>query len=204
MANPSVSVEDSFLTHVKRVRVDLQEKVARAHQLLQERETALLSELQQLEDTYKGEGVDKEIGQLRMAKEQNIATLTAINSQEHLQQIVTQLDSRIKNLKDNLDADRNRMRRVELQWDCNLESILGKIGSIQVGGDSFSCYSKEVVCDTTIRRSMVNEKVDIQAEVAKQGYDPFEAYKGEIKQERETKEGFWTAFSSYLQKIESW
>ena len=152
-----MSVEDSFLSQVKRVRVDLQEKVARAHQLLQERETALLSELQQLEDTYKGEGVDKQIDQLKITKEQNIATLTENDSQELLQQIVAQLDSRIKNLKDNLDAARNRMRRVELQWDCNLESILGKIGSIQVGGDSYSCYWKEALSDTIIRRSILKK-----------------------------------------------
>ena len=152
-----MSVEDTFLSHVKRVRVDLQEKVAIAHQQLQERETALLSELQQLEDAYREDGVDKEIGQLRMAKEQNIATLTAINNQELLQQIIAQLDSRIKNLEDNLDAARNRMRRVELQWDCNLESILGKIGSIQVGGDSYSCYWKEALSNTIIRRSILKK-----------------------------------------------
>ena len=55
MASANVPVENPFLTQIERVRVELRERVARAHQLLQKRETALLSELQQLEDTYRGE-----------------------------------------------------------------------------------------------------------------------------------------------------
>ena len=68
MASARVSGENSFLSQVERVRVELRERVARAHQVLQERETALLSALQQLEDTYMGEGVDKQIDQLRIKK----------------------------------------------------------------------------------------------------------------------------------------
>ena len=52
--------------------------------------------------------------------------------------------------------------------------------------------------------NQVKEKVDNLAEVAKQGFDPFEAYKQKIKQERETKEGVWSAVGSYLQKINFW
>ena len=61
MASARVSAENQFLSQVERVRVELRERVARSHHVLQERETALLSELQQLEDTYRGEGVDKQI-----------------------------------------------------------------------------------------------------------------------------------------------
>ena len=68
MASANVPVENPFLTQIERVRVELRERVARAHQVLQERETALLSELQQLEDTYRGEGVGKQIDQLRISK----------------------------------------------------------------------------------------------------------------------------------------
>ena len=64
MASARVAGENPFLSQVERVRVELRERVARAHQVLQERETALLSELQQLEDTYRGERVDKQIDQL--------------------------------------------------------------------------------------------------------------------------------------------
>ena len=52
--------------------------------------------------------------------------------------------------------------------------------------------------------NQVKEKVDNLAKVAKQGFDPFEAYKQKIKQERETKEGVWSAVGSYLQKINFW
>ena len=47
MASARVAGEDPFLSQVERVRVELRERVARAHQVLQERETALLSKLQQ-------------------------------------------------------------------------------------------------------------------------------------------------------------
>ena len=76
MASVGVSGDNPFLSQVERVRVELRERVARAHQVLQERETALMSELQQIEDTYTGEGVGKQIDQLRMHREQTIATLT--------------------------------------------------------------------------------------------------------------------------------
>ena len=80
MASVRVAEENPFLSQV--------ERVARAHQVLQERETALLSELQQLEDTYRGEGVDMQIDQLRIHKEQTIATLTDNKNKEFLEQSV--------------------------------------------------------------------------------------------------------------------
>ena len=52
--------------------------------------------------------------------------------------------------------------------------------------------------------NQVKEKVDSLAEIAKQGFDPFEAYKKKIKEERETKEGVWSAVGNYLNKIQFW
>ena len=135
MASARVAGENSFLSQVERVRVELRERVARAHQVLQERETALLSELQQLEDTYRGEGVDKQIDQLRTHKEQTIAALTDNENKEFLQQSVAQLDARMRELADNLETARDRMRRVELEWDGNLEGMLSRTGSIRVRGE---------------------------------------------------------------------
>ena len=63
MASVNVLVTDSFLSQVERVGVELKEKVARAHQVLHE--TALLSELQQLGNSYR-RGVDKQIDQLSL------------------------------------------------------------------------------------------------------------------------------------------
>ena len=132
MASARVSGENPFLSQVERVRVELRERVARAHQVLQERETALLSVLQQLEDTYRGEGVDKQIDQLRTHKEQTIATLTDNTNKEFLEQSVAQLDARMRELEANLETARDRMRRVELEWDGNLEGMLSRTGSIRV------------------------------------------------------------------------
>ena len=132
MANARVVGEDPFLSQVERVRVELRERVARAHLVLQERETALLSELQQLDDTYRGEGVDKQIDQLRTYKAQAIATLTDKKNKEFLEQSVAQLDARMRELEANLETVRDRMRRVELEWDVNLEGILSSTGLVRV------------------------------------------------------------------------
>ena len=132
MASARVEGDNPFLAQVERARVELRERVARAHQVLQERETALLSELQQLEDTYRGEGVDKQIDQLRIHKEQTIATLTDNKNKEFLEQSVDLLDARMRELAANLKTARDRMRRVELEWDGNLEGMLSRTGSIRV------------------------------------------------------------------------
>ena len=134
MASANVPVENPFLKHIRRVRVELREKVARAHQVLQERETAQLSELRQLEDTYRGEGVDKQLDQLRISEEQNVATLTDNENQEFLEQIIAQLDVRMRELEASLETARNKMRRVELGWDTKLEGMLSRTGSIRVRG----------------------------------------------------------------------
>ena len=135
MASARVAGENQFLSQVEKVRVELRERVARAHHVLQERETALLSELQQLEDTYRGEGVDKQIDQLRIHKEQTIGTLTDNKNKEILEQSVAQLDARMRELEANLETARDRMRRVELEWDVNLEGMLSTTGSIRVRGE---------------------------------------------------------------------
>ena len=120
MASANTSVKDSFLSQLESVRVELKEKVSRAHQVLQERETALLSELQQLEENYKGEKVNEQIDPLRIIKEQNITALKDNENKEIHKRNMALLDSA------------RDMRRVELEWDQNLEGILGKIGSIRV------------------------------------------------------------------------
>ena len=134
MASANVPGENPFLSQLERARIELREKVARAHQVLRERETALLSELQQLEDTYRGEGVDRQIDQLRITKEQTIATLTDNKNQEFLEQHVALLDTQMRELAANLETARDRMRRVELEWDGNLGRILSSTGSIRVRG----------------------------------------------------------------------
>ena len=116
MASANVPAENPFLTQIERVRVELRERVARAHQVLHDRETALLSELQQIEDTYRGEGVEKHIIMLCFI----------------LFRYLEQLDTRMRELEVSLETFRDRMRRVELEWSTNLEGILSRRGSIRV------------------------------------------------------------------------
>ena len=134
MASANVPGESSFLSQLERARAELRERVARAHQVLQERETALLSELQLLEDTYRGEGVDRQVDQLRIIKEQTIATLTDNKNKEFLEQHAALLDTQMRELAADLETARDRMRRVELEWDTNLEGLLSRTGSIRVRG----------------------------------------------------------------------
>ena len=132
MAN--VLMEETLLLQIERVRVELRERVARAHQVLQERETALLSELQLLEGTYRGEGVAGQILELSRLKEDAIATLQKAENQEFLQHIIAQLDARMRELEASLERAGDRMKQVELEWDINLEGILSRTGSIRVRG----------------------------------------------------------------------
>ena len=134
MTSANVPGESSFLSQLERARAELREKVARAHQVLQERETALLSELQLLEETYRGEGVDAQVDQLRTTKEHAVATLTDNKNKEFLEQHVALLDTQMRELAADLETARDRMRRVELEWDGNLEGILSRTGSIRVRG----------------------------------------------------------------------
>ena len=131
MATADVSAENSFLLQIESVRSQLREKVHRAHQVLEERETALLAELQQLEDSYWG-GVDKQIDQLKITKEHTINSLTDNKHKDILEQSVSLLDARMRELGTNLETARDRISRIDLEWDENLEGILNRIGFIRV------------------------------------------------------------------------
>ena len=134
MASANVPVKNPFLAQLDKVRVELRERVARACQVLQERETALLSALQQLEDAYRGEGVAEQIDQLRKIKEHNMSTLADNENLELLQQVIAPLNTRMTELEASLEIARDAMRLVELEWDTNLEGILSRTGSIRMRG----------------------------------------------------------------------
>ena len=71
---------------------------------------------------------------LRINKEQVAATLTDNKNKAFLEQTVALLDTQMRELAANLETARDRMRRVELEWDGNLEIILSSTGSIRVRG----------------------------------------------------------------------
>ena len=60
--------EESFLSHVERVRSEIHTKFIRAHELVQAREADLLAELQRLVDEYIGEGKTQQTKQLSISK----------------------------------------------------------------------------------------------------------------------------------------
>ena len=139
-----MSLEDSFLKQINSVRIYLRKKVASLKQVLQEREIALLSELQQLEIRY-GEGISEQNSQLSITKERILelslmrervlSTFQRNYNQEILKrQHIAQLDAHMRELQTNLEAARERMRQVG--WKCggNLEEITSIIRSIRVSG----------------------------------------------------------------------
>ena len=118
MASANVLEEDSFLTRLESVRVELKDTVSGDHQVLQEIET-LLSELQELEDRYK-------INQLIITKEENIAALEDDENTDFLDQNVPLLNAHSRELENNEETAKN------LMWDRNLEGILSRIRLIRV------------------------------------------------------------------------
>ena len=134
MATSVVSAEDSFLSQIESVRTELRKRVASAHQVLQGREAALLSELQQLEVSYRAEGIEQQLKELRTTKEHNIATLTSSANKDILMESVALLDIRLRELEANLKTARDRLGQVELEWDENLEGVLNRTGFLRLRG----------------------------------------------------------------------
>ena len=133
-ANMMISAEDSFLSQIESVRTELRKRVASAHQVLQGREAALLSELQQLEVSYRAEGIEQQLKELRTTKEHNIATLTSNADKNTLIESIALLDTLLRELEANLKTARDRMGQVELEWDENLEGVLNRTGFLRLRG----------------------------------------------------------------------
>ena len=119
-------VEDSFLSQVENVRKKIRTRFARAHQVLQERETTLLSELQQLEEIYKGEERADQTEKLTQSKETEMPS----KERETSKRRVAQSDSRVREVRERFKEDRASMGIVVLEWD--FEGRIGEVGSIRV------------------------------------------------------------------------
>ena len=133
MASPSVSDGDSFLRQVARARERIGVKFRRAHQVLQEREAALLLELQQLEDRYSGEGVAEQIREITASKEQLMARMKRNENQPTLKESVALLDARMRELEVSLGTVKDRLGSVAFEWDGELERMLSGTGVIRMG-----------------------------------------------------------------------
>ena len=125
---------EAFLSQAERVGTEIRDRFLRSHQLLHEREAALLSELDQLVASYKGEGVRKQIQQISNSKESIISALKGNENYEALELSIAPLNSRIRELEVSLERTETGMRRVELEWDGEMEERLREIGRIRIIG----------------------------------------------------------------------
>ena len=122
--------EESFLSHVKRVRSEIHTKFIKAHELLQAREADLLAELQRLVDEYTGEGITQRIKQLSISKVGLRDTLTDNENKEFLDNQLANIDARIKELQTKLQTAKDTYKSVSLEWDVELEKKLSVAGEI--------------------------------------------------------------------------
>ena len=114
--------QDTFLKLIEKVQTEIQERFAMAHQILKSRESELLSELQRLSEVYACEGIEDEIREIDVSKED----LSAVKGD------TASIDTRIKELKENLQIVPTRYKSVRLEWDESLERSLGKIGKVSL------------------------------------------------------------------------
>ena len=132
MASADCVGEESFLSHVERVRSEIQSKFLRAHNILQEREADLLAELQRLVEEYTGKRITQQIKQLSVSKDALRETLTENENKEFLDQSLASIDARIKKLETSLQRAKDTYKRVSLEWDVELDKKLSVAGDIRL------------------------------------------------------------------------
>ena len=132
MASADCVGEESFLSHVERVRSEIQSKFLRAHNILQEREADLLAELQRLVGEYTGKRITQQIKQLSVSKDALRETLTENENKEILDQSLAPIDACIKKLETSLQRAKDTYKRVSLEWDVELDKKLSVAGDIRL------------------------------------------------------------------------
>ena len=134
MASSNVSESETFLSQAEGVREEIRARFSRSHELLRVREAALLSELDELVASYRGEGVREQIQELNRIMESMKTTVQRNENQETVATSVAVMNARIRELEVSLETAKDRMRRVELEWDGELEERLSGLGGIRVIG----------------------------------------------------------------------
>ena len=132
-----VRKKDDNLNQFDRARRGIRDKFARAHHLLQERETVLLAEVQELEDKFHGRGIADEIEQLSLSKGQLEDTMKGNIMKEILQRTIDEIDEKISQLKI-LREKAKEMENVDFEWNQELESKLKTLGAIRVNSEKMS------------------------------------------------------------------
>ena len=132
MASADCVGEESFFSHVERVRSEIQSMFLRAHKILQDREVDLLAELQRLVEEYTGKRITQQIKQISVSKDALRETLTGNENKEILDQNIASIDARIKELETNFQRAKYTYKRVSLEWDVELDKKLSVAGDIQL------------------------------------------------------------------------
>ena len=128
-------VSASFTQHTfpflaEKVRIEIREKFAEAHQVLVDREEALLGELQRLLENYTGEELEEETKQTNESNNALCDTLKGNTTRDVLEQSTAPIDSRIKELQKKLDDPPSSYSSVALEWDESLEEKLKVTGKL--------------------------------------------------------------------------
>ena len=132
MASVSVLNEDTFLPSLERVREEIRGKFFRVHQVLRGRETELLSDLNQLEEQYRGDAITEQIEDLEKLKEAELDAFKVNRNKDLVMQHISELDDRVRKIREDWEKERASLRRVELMWDEELETRLSELGAIRV------------------------------------------------------------------------
>ena len=122
--------EDSFLTSVKQIRVQICEKFLKARKLLKARESVLLADLQRLEDDYTGEGVMEKIKQMNISKESLISTLKANENREMLELSLGPIETRIKELEAKLQTAKDTYKTLAFDWEDEWDMKVNDLGKL--------------------------------------------------------------------------
>ena len=125
------SGEDGFLSQLERARREMRNRFRAVHELLQEREAALLAEFQELEDRFRGVGIADEMKQLSLSKEHLQNTLKGNTNQEVLQETIAPLERKMKELEMSLEKAKE-MKTVNFVWEDSFREKLNSLGRIQV------------------------------------------------------------------------
>ena len=132
MASASGLETEPFLSQVGKVRKEMETNFLRYHQILQQREAALMSELDQLVSSYKGDAIKEQIRDLNQMKETLKSSVQRNENQEIAMKSLELMENRIRELKIRLETVFDEMCGVELKWDAELEERLSELGEIDV------------------------------------------------------------------------
>ena len=139
------SGEGGFLSQLERARREMRDRFRAVHELLQEREAALLAEFQELEDRFRGVGIADEMKQLSLSKEQLQNTLKGNTNQEVLQETIAPLERKMKELEMSLEKAK-QMKTVDFDflWEDSFTEKLKSLGRIQIKSEERCKENREV------------------------------------------------------------